>query len=83
MLLIPFSFNQHHHFLYKYSCHGFNKSVFNWTFVSYSTHGKTQLHKKIKIDLLIARSFMNVLDSIGLRLFAMSMLALQRMSLNF
>jgi hypothetical protein len=31
-LLILFSFNQAIIFLFKYSCLGFNKSVFNWTF---------------------------------------------------
>ncbi len=32
MLLISFSFNQAIIFMYKYSCLGFNKSVFNLTF---------------------------------------------------
>ncbi len=48
MLLILFSFNLATIFLYKYLCLGFNKSVFNWTFCSYFTHGKTQLYEKYK-----------------------------------
>jgi hypothetical protein len=40
ILINAFGFDQSHHFLYKYLCLCFNKSVLNWTFCQSFLHPK-------------------------------------------